>query len=174
MTLLEVADLSTVWVEADVYEKDIPFLQSGQEVEATVEAYPNRVFTGKLALIYPQLDAATRTNRIRFELDNPRHELRPGMFATVRDQDAAGEHRAVQDCGRHGPSPAGRGDETLDRSPERAVVDTGVEESGLRRTASRACSKAWKCELGPRQGELLSGHQGRLRRATRWPQRAAS
>ncbi len=70
MTLFEVADLSTVWVEADVYEKDIPFLQVGQKVEATVEACPNRTFTGKLALIYPQLEAATRTNRIRFELDN--------------------------------------------------------------------------------------------------------
>ncbi len=84
MTLFEVADLSTVWVEADVYENDIPYLQPGQVVEATVEAYPNRTFTGKLALIYPQLDIATRTNRIRFELANPRHELRPGMFATVR------------------------------------------------------------------------------------------
>ena len=39
---------------------------------------------GRLALIYPQLDAATRTNRVRFELDNPQNELRPGMFATVR------------------------------------------------------------------------------------------
>ena len=84
MTLFEVADLSTVWVEADVYEKDIAFLQAGQKVEATVEAYPNRTFTGKLALIYPRLEAATRTNRIRIELDNPEHELRPGMFATVR------------------------------------------------------------------------------------------
>ena len=84
MTLFEVADLSTVWIEADVYEKDIPFLQVGQKVEATVEACPNRTFTGKPALIYPQLEATTRTNRIRFELDNPQHELRPGMFATVR------------------------------------------------------------------------------------------
>jgi len=84
MTLFEVADLSTVWVEADVYEKDIPFLRVGQKVEATVEACPHRTFTGKLALIHPQLEAATRTNRIRLKLDNPRHELRPGMFATVR------------------------------------------------------------------------------------------
>jgi Cu(I)/Ag(I) efflux system membrane fusion protein len=84
MTLFEVADLSTVWVEADVYEKDIPFLQVGQKVEATVEASPNRRFTGKLALIYPQMEAATRTNRIRFELNNSQHALRPGMFATVR------------------------------------------------------------------------------------------
>ena len=84
MTLFEVADLSTVWIEADVYEKDIPYLRRGEEAEATVEAYPNRTFTGKLALIYPQLDAATRTDRVRIELDNPQHELRPGMFATVR------------------------------------------------------------------------------------------
>jgi len=84
MTLFEVADLSTVWVEADVYEKDIPFLRPGQEVEATVEASPHRTFTGKLALIYPRLETTTRTNRVRFELDNQEHELRPGMFATVR------------------------------------------------------------------------------------------
>ena len=84
MTLFEVADLSTVWVEADVYEKDIPYLQPGQKIEASVEACPNHTFTGKLALVYPQLDAATRTNRVRFVLDNPQHELRPGMFATVR------------------------------------------------------------------------------------------
>ncbi len=84
MTLFEVADISTVWVEAEVYEKDVPFLQVGQKVEATVEAYPNRRFTGKLALIEPQLETATRTNRIRLKLDNPRHELRPGMFATVQ------------------------------------------------------------------------------------------
>jgi membrane fusion protein, copper/silver efflux system len=83
MTLLEVADLSAVWVEAEVYEKDIAFLQPGQVVEASVEALPNRTFRGKLALVYPRLDVATRTNRIRFEMDNSGRELRPGMFATV-------------------------------------------------------------------------------------------
>ena len=83
MTLFEVADLSTVWIEADVYEKDIPFLQVGQKVEATVAARPNRTFTGSLALIYPRLEAATRTNRVRIKLDNAAQDLRPGMFATV-------------------------------------------------------------------------------------------
>jgi multidrug efflux pump subunit AcrA (membrane-fusion protein) len=83
MTLLEVADLSAVWVEAEIYEKDIAFLQPGQKVKASVEAFPNRVFTGTLALIYPEVDPATRTNRVRFALENPQHELRPGMFATV-------------------------------------------------------------------------------------------
>ena len=84
MTLFEVADLSTVWVEADVYEKDIAFLQAGQPVEATVEAYPNRTFSGQARADLSATDTATRTNRVRFELDNPQHELRPGMFATVR------------------------------------------------------------------------------------------
>ncbi len=83
MTLLEVADLSDVWVEADVYEKDSAFLQPGQKVEASVEAMPGRTFAGKIALVYPRLDAATRTNRVRFEVQNPGPELRPGMFATV-------------------------------------------------------------------------------------------
>ena len=48
MTLLEMADLSTVWIEAEVYENDIAFLQPGQKVEATVEAYPNRTFHGRI------------------------------------------------------------------------------------------------------------------------------
>ena len=83
MTLLEIADLSSVWVEAEVYEKDIAFLQPGQKVEATVEAYPNRTFPGELTTIYPRVEAATLTNRIRVRLENPKNELRPGMYAAV-------------------------------------------------------------------------------------------
>lgn len=82
-TLFEVADLSVVWIEADVYEKDIPFLHEGQTVEARVEAYPGRVFTGKVSLVHPHLERATRTNRVRIELENPDHKLRPGMYANV-------------------------------------------------------------------------------------------
>ena len=82
--LFEVADLSAVWIEADVYEKDIALLREGQAVEATVEAYPGLVFQGKVSLVHPHLERATRTNRVRFELENPNHELRPGMYATVR------------------------------------------------------------------------------------------
>ncbi len=85
-TLFEVADLSKVWIEADVYEADIPFLREGQAVEATVEAFRNRVFTGKVALVHPHLDTMTRTNAVRLELENPDHQLRPGMFATVHIQ----------------------------------------------------------------------------------------
>ena len=86
MTLFDVADLSSVWIEAEVYENDIAFLQLGQVVEATVETYPHRKFPGELTAIYPRVEAATRTNRIRVRLENPNHELRPGMFAAVTIQ----------------------------------------------------------------------------------------
>ena len=82
--LFEIADLSTVWIEAEVYEADIDFLRKGQSIEAAVEAFPNRVFGAKVSLVHPHMDPTTRTNAVRFELENPNHELRPGMFATVR------------------------------------------------------------------------------------------
>lgn len=81
--LFRVADLKTVWIEADVYERDLSILHTDQVVEATVEAFPGQVFKGQIALIYPELNAATRTNRVRVLLDNPKSQLRPGMFATV-------------------------------------------------------------------------------------------
>lgn len=84
--LFEVADLSAVWIEADVYEKDIPLVRSGQAVTAWVEAIPGRTFAGKVALVYPEVRSSTRTNQVRFELKNPDEELRPGMYATVSIQ----------------------------------------------------------------------------------------
>ncbi len=89
--LYDVADLSTVWVEAQVYEDELAYLKEGVAVRATTRAFPNRVFEGKVAFVHPHLDAATRTLRVRFDVDNPRHELRPGMYATVALQvNAAG------------------------------------------------------------------------------------
>jgi Cu(I)/Ag(I) efflux system membrane fusion protein len=142
MTLFEVADLSTVWVEADVYEKDISYLQPGQAVEAAVEAYPNRTFAGKLALIYPQLDIATRTNRIRFELSNPRQELRPGMFATVRINTPLENVEPYKTAARDR-----RGFLTV---PERAVIDTG-EKKVVYVEREPGMFEGVEVKLGPRQ-----------------------
>ncbi len=147
MTLFEVADLSKVWIEADVYEKDIPYLQPGQKVEATVEAYPGRIFTGRLALVYPQLDTATRTNRVRFALDNPQHELRPGMFATVRINtpletiepfESAACEAAAASCSRR---PAATTGPLVGRVSRRAGAGGhrhGLEKSGVRRAGAGA------------------------------------
>jgi Cu(I)/Ag(I) efflux system membrane fusion protein len=82
--LYDVADLSTVWVEAQVYEQDLAFLREGLEVCATTRAFPDREFRGRVAFLQPHLDAATRTLRARFDIRNRDHELRPGMYAAVR------------------------------------------------------------------------------------------
>ena len=81
--LFEVADLSQVWIEADIYERDLSLIQLGQEIEATVEAYPNQTFSGTVSSIYPELNPVTRTNRVRFNVDNPQRMLRAGMYAAV-------------------------------------------------------------------------------------------
>lgn len=83
-TLFEIADLTQVWVEADVFEQDISLLDVGQRVQITAEALPNQSIEGKIILVHPHLETATRTDRIRIELPNPGHKLRPGMYATVK------------------------------------------------------------------------------------------
>ncbi len=81
--LFEIADLSRVWIIAQIYEDQIPLVTVGQAVEATVEAYPGLVFKGKVAFLDPALDPATRTLNVRYDLDNSEGKLQPGMFATV-------------------------------------------------------------------------------------------
>ena len=95
MPLYDIVDLSTVWIQAQVYEDDIALLPVGQDhphiaeaektaVVATTRAFPNEEFHGTLKFIYPHVDQATRTLSVRFEIDNPHHKLRPGSTATVK------------------------------------------------------------------------------------------
>jgi Cu(I)/Ag(I) efflux system membrane fusion protein len=81
--LFDVADLSTVWIEAQVYEDEIGLLREGTPVSATTRAFPNREYAGTLAFLQPHLDAGTRTLRVRFNIDNAGHDLRPGAYASV-------------------------------------------------------------------------------------------
>ena len=81
--LFDVADLSTVWIEAQVYENELTFLKPGMAVVARLKAFPNREFKGVLEFIHPHLDAESRTLKVRFDLANPGHLLRPGMYAEV-------------------------------------------------------------------------------------------
>ena len=83
IAMFEVADLHTVWVQAQVYEHQLALIHEGQAVEARVEAFPGETFPGKLEFVQPHLDPLTRTVEVRYALDNPGHRLRPGMFATV-------------------------------------------------------------------------------------------
>jgi Cu(I)/Ag(I) efflux system membrane fusion protein len=81
--LFRIADHQVVWVIADIAERDLALISIGQKVSVRPRAYPNRVFSGQLALIYPHMNAQTRTARIRIELPNPEELLRPDMYADV-------------------------------------------------------------------------------------------
>jgi Cu(I)/Ag(I) efflux system membrane fusion protein len=82
--LLEVADLSTVWVEADVYEQQLQSVKIGDRVEIMAAAIPGRTFTGKVSFIVPVLEGATRTARVRVELPNRGLQLKPDMYVNAR------------------------------------------------------------------------------------------
>lgn len=106
-TLYRLADLSVVWVEADVYEPDVAFVQVGGRATVTLDAYPGETFGGRITYIHPNVDPATRTVRVRLELPNPRGRLKPGMYATVELSRGFGDGLLV---------------------PTDAVVDSGREQ----------------------------------------------
>jgi membrane fusion protein, copper/silver efflux system len=81
--LYQIADLSAVWVIADVFEQDIGLLKNGVRATVKINAYPDKTFTGRVTYVYPTLTAETRTVPVRVELSNPGGLLKPGMFAQV-------------------------------------------------------------------------------------------
>jgi RND family efflux transporter MFP subunit len=83
MKLYRLADLALVWVQAQIYENDLPFIKLGQEATVTLPYLPDREFRGRVTYIYPNVDEKTRTARVRMEFHNPGYFLKPGMFATV-------------------------------------------------------------------------------------------
>lgn len=105
--LYNIADLSTMWVLADVYEYEIPKIKLGQTATMTLSYFPGRRFTGKVTYINPQLDPTTRTLKVRLEAPNPNYELKPDMFANVEFQVDYGKQLSV---------------------PEEAVLDSGSEQ----------------------------------------------
>jgi len=85
-TLYKVANLSTVWVEADVYEQEMALARVGQRATVTLDAYPGESFQGRAIYIYPYVEENTRTVKVRFQFANPRGRLKPGMYANVELQ----------------------------------------------------------------------------------------
>jgi cobalt-zinc-cadmium efflux system membrane fusion protein len=81
--LFTVVDLSTVWVVADVYEKDLSRVHVGVAATVTTKAFPNATLRGRVSYIDPQVNPDTRTTKLRVEVPNPRQELRLGMFTDV-------------------------------------------------------------------------------------------
>ena len=82
--LYKLADLSSVWVEGEVFEQDLPSVRLQQRVAAELQALPGEEFLGRITYINPTIDPETRTARVRVALSNPDFRLKPGMYATLR------------------------------------------------------------------------------------------
>jgi membrane fusion protein, copper/silver efflux system len=84
MTLYQLADLGIVWVYAQIYEQDLPYIRLGQEAVVRLSSLPDREFRGRVTYVYPNVDEKTRTARVRLEFENPGYFLKPGMFVSVQ------------------------------------------------------------------------------------------
>ena len=108
MKLLRIADHTKMWLDAEVYEEQIPLITMDQTVEATLDAIPGKTFTGKVTFIYPHVEHMTRTLMVRATFDNPNYELKPGMYA-----DANVITEPVPDA---------------IQVPQEAMIDTGIRQ----------------------------------------------
>ena len=106
--LYQIADLSTVWAIADIYEYEAPEIKIGQSATMTLSYYPGKPFRGLVSYIYPQVDAATRTLKVRIEFPNPNFALKPDMFANVELKIDYGNRLVV---------------------PQEAVLDSGTDQT---------------------------------------------
>jgi Cu(I)/Ag(I) efflux system membrane fusion protein len=89
--LFRIADHTVVWALVDVAERDLGAVAAGQSVIVRARSYPNRIFTGKVALVYPHLNPATRTVRVRIELPNPDLLLLPDMYSQAEIETGSDE-----------------------------------------------------------------------------------
>jgi Cu(I)/Ag(I) efflux system membrane fusion protein len=108
--LFKIADLSQVWLQADVQEQDLGKIKVGEAAHATLVAYPGQTFTGKVDFIYPTLMASTRTGRVRIVLPNASGALREAMYANVTiDAPASSQNSAIV-------------------VPDSAIIDSGTRQ----------------------------------------------
>jgi RND family efflux transporter MFP subunit len=105
MTLLKLADLSRIWVEAAVYEYELPTVSVGQRAKLTLTAHPGAVFWGRVNYVYPTVGSMTRAVKARIEFPNPGLRLKPGMYGDVEILVPTADQLAI---------------------PEQALMDTGV------------------------------------------------
>jgi RND family efflux transporter MFP subunit len=82
--LYRLADLGIVWIFAQVYEQDLPYVQLGQEATVKLASLPDREFRGRVTYVYPDVDEKTRTAKVRLEFENPGYFLKPGMFVSAQ------------------------------------------------------------------------------------------
>ncbi len=106
--VLRIVDHTTLWLDAQVFEKDLPFVQVGQEATAIVASRPNGAIRGEVIFIHPHVDPMTRAALVRLAIPNASLALKPGMYATVRTRSPIAD-RAVL-------------------APREAIIDTGEKQ----------------------------------------------
>jgi len=106
--LYEITDLSKVWVDVEVYEYELPWIQKGMPAKMELSYMPGKIFTGKVLYVYPFLEAKTRTAKLRLEFPNPDYQLKPDMYANVTLKSAVSGNSLV--------------------IPQEAVIDSGVRK----------------------------------------------
>lgn len=89
MDLYKIADLSRVWINSELFEKDIALVRAGQRAAVTFDAYPGEVFRGVVTYVYPSVSLDARTGQVRLELANPGLKFKPGMYAQVEIRSSA-------------------------------------------------------------------------------------
>ena len=107
--LYQIADLSQVWLLAEVFERDLGQVRIGQTANIRVDAYPEQVFAGKVTFVYPMFTPETRTARVRIELANPQALLKPAMYARAEFLSRRGKGRVLS-------------------VPDSSVLDTGTRQ----------------------------------------------
>jgi len=105
--LFDIADLSVIWIIADIYEYEMPLVKVGQQAKITLSYFPGKELSSKIDYIYPTMSADTRTAKIRLTLPNPQGLLKPQMFTNVEIRISLGQKLVV---------------------PESAVIDTGTSQ----------------------------------------------
>jgi len=157
--LYDLADLSTVWIQAQIYEDDLALLPTnsdhtaydgaGLPVTATTRSLPGQAFQGKLSFIYPHVDQDSRTTTVRFELENPDHKLRPGGTAEVTLKISPKDVPALASAITDSHSKEVLDDGMVLAVPESSVIDTGTQKIVYRQSAP-GVYEGIEVKLGPR------------------------
>jgi len=105
--LFDIADLSTVWIIADIYEYELPLIKAGETARISLSYFPGKEFSSRIDYVYPTLSGETRTAKVRFSIPNPGGQLKPQMYTNVEVKINMGKRLAI---------------------PEDAVIDTGTRQ----------------------------------------------
>src|SRR6266403_1540765 len=151
MRLYTIADLSTVWVQAQVFQNDLERIKIGAPATLTVNTYPGRTFAGRVDFIYPQVDMDTRTAKVRVVFSNPGLQLKPGMFVNVSLKVSMGIQLVIPARGSFVPPPPGAGAASTTNAPQ------GNVELSSDPTPPRKGSNVFHVKLTDASGAPISG-----------------